>query len=261
MSIVIPVHGQSELTAACLASLFEVEAGCPFELVLVDNGSDPDHRPPCSTAASPTHPNARLVRNWENLNFALGCNLGFAATRGGVVVFLNNDTRVQPGWLRALAAPLNDAAIGAVQPKLLFPDGTIQTFGTVVGEQEPRCPTNSIAAFPAMHRTSASRARSAMISGACLAMRAGDFAALHGFDPIFVNGQEDSDLCLRLKARLGKTCRVEPSSVVIHHEGGTPGRGRFTYSNRQTFVERWKDSSGGGRRDASTARMATPRTL
>ena len=28
--------------------------------------------------------------------------------------------------------------------------------------------------------------------------------------------------------------------LVIHHEGGTPGRGRFTYSNRQTFVERWK---------------------
>jgi len=38
-----------------------------------------------------------------------------------------------------------------------------------------------------------------------------------------------------------KTCRVEPSSVVIHHEGGTPGRSRFSYSNRQTFVERSKD--------------------
>lgn len=73
------------------------------------------------------------MRNWENLNFALGCNLGFAATRGGIVVLLNNDTRVQPGWLRALTAPFNDPTVGAVQPKLLFPDGAIQTFGTVVG--------------------------------------------------------------------------------------------------------------------------------
>jgi GT2 family glycosyltransferase len=102
-----------------------------------------------------------------------------------------------------------------------------------------------------------------MISGACLAMRAGDFAALHGFDPIFVNGQEDSDLCLRLKARLGKSCRVEPSSVVIHHDGGTPGHGRFTYSNRQTFVERWKthltaDDAAHYRQDGYVARYDAP---
>src|SRR3546814_3238643 len=30
VSIVIPVHGQPELTAACFASLYEIEAGCPF---------------------------------------------------------------------------------------------------------------------------------------------------------------------------------------------------------------------------------------
>jgi glycosyltransferase involved in cell wall biosynthesis len=239
VSIVIPVHGQSELTAACLSSLFEVEAGCRFELVLVDNGSDG------ATAALldhcvATHSNARLVRNWENLNFALGCNLGFAATRGGIVVFLNNDTSVRPGWLRALVAPLADSTIGAVQPKLLFPDGTIQTFGTVLGEQS-HIPYELYRGLPGDAPHLGTPRTLAMISGACLAIRAGDFAVLHGFDPIFINGQEDNDLCLRLKAHLGKTCRVEPSSVVVHHEGGTPGRGRFAYSNRRTFVERWKD--------------------
>ena len=119
VSIVIPVHGQPELTAACLASLYEIEAGCLFELVLVDNGSDPTTSALLDRCVS-THPNARLVRNWENLNFALGCNLGFAATRGSIVVFLNNDTRVQPGWLRALAAPFNDTDCrrGAAQAAL-----------------------------------------------------------------------------------------------------------------------------------------------
>ncbi|HEV8389804.1 MAG TPA: glycosyltransferase family 2 protein, partial [Dongiaceae bacterium] len=66
VSIVIPVHGQADLTSACLSSLFEVDAGRRFELVLVDNGSD------AATAALldrcvATHANARLVRNWENL--------------------------------------------------------------------------------------------------------------------------------------------------------------------------------------------------
>jgi GT2 family glycosyltransferase len=238
-SIVIPVHGQPELTTACLASLYEIEAGRRFELVLVDNGSNPDTAALLDQCVS-RHANARLVRNWENLNFALGCNLGFAASTGGIVVFLNNDTRVQPGWLRALASPLDDATVGAVQPKLLFPDGTIQTFGTVVGERS-HVPYELYRGLPGDAPHLATPRTLSMISGACLAIRAADFAALRGFDPIFINGQEDNDLCLRLKAQLGKTCRVEPSSVVIHHEGGTPGRGRFSYSNRQTFVARWKD--------------------
>jgi glycosyltransferase involved in cell wall biosynthesis len=239
VSIVIPVHGQAELTEACLASLFEIEAGCRFELVLVDNGSD------AKTAAVldrcvETHPNARPVRNWENLNFALGCNFGFAATRGRIVVFLNNDTQVRAGWLAALAAALADPTIGAVQPKLLYPDGTVQTFGTVIGEQG--CiPYELYKGLPGDSPHLAAPRTLDMVSGACLAIRASDFMALHGFDPIFINGQEDNDLCLRLKTQLGKTCCVEPCSIVIHHEGGTPGRGRFAQSNRRTFAERWRD--------------------
>lgn len=240
VSIVIPIHGQPDLTAACLSSLYEIDAGCGFEVVLVDNGSDPATVALLDQYAS-TRPNARLVRNWENLNFALGCNLGFAASKGGTVVFLNNDTRVQAGWLRALVSPLQNASVGAVQPKLLFPDGTIQTFGTVTGERS-RIPYELYRGLPGDAPHLKKPRTLSMISGACLAIRAGDFAALHGFDPIFINGQEDNDLCLRLKSRLGKTCRVEPSSVVIHSEGGTPGRGRFSYNNRQAFVERWKDS-------------------
>jgi glycosyltransferase involved in cell wall biosynthesis len=238
VSIIIPVHGQPELTAACLSSLFEIEAGCRFELVLVDNGSDPATASLLDRCAA-THSNVRLVRNWENLNFALGCNFGFAASRGGTVVFLNNDTQLRSGWLRALVAPLSDPSVGAVQPKLLFPDGTIQTFGTVLGEQG-FIPYELYRGLPGDAPHLSKPRTLAMISGACLAIRAADFAALHGFDPIFVNGQEDNDLCLRLRTRLGKTCRVEPSSVVIHYEGGTPGRGRFSYSNRHAFVERWK---------------------
>ncbi|HEX6118918.1 MAG TPA: glycosyltransferase, partial [Dongiaceae bacterium] len=239
VSIVIPIHGQTDLTASCLSSLFEADAGCRFELVLVDNGSD------AATAAlldrcARAHPNVRLVRNWENLNFALGCNLGFAATTGRIVVFLNNDTRVQTGWLRALVGPLADPAVGAVQAKLLFPDGTIQSFGTVLGAQS--CiPYELYRGMPGDAPQLRTARTLAMVSGACVAIRAADFAALHGFDPIFINGQEDSDFCLRLKTSLGKTCRVEPSSIVIHQEGGTPGRGRFAYANRRIFADRWKD--------------------
>jgi GT2 family glycosyltransferase len=237
-SIVIPIHGQPDLTEACLASLFAVDAGHPFEIVLVDNGSD------AATAALldrwAARPEVTLVRNWENLNFALGCNIGFAASRGGQVVFLNNDTQVRPGWLRALVAPLAEQSIGAVQPKLLYPDGTIQSFGTVIGAHG-HLPYELYKGQPGDAPHVSRPRRLNMVTAACVALRAEDFCALGGFDPLYINGQEDNDLCLRLRMQLGKGCLVEPSSIVIHHEGGTPGRGRFAHANRCLFVQRWKD--------------------
>lgn len=236
-SIVIPIYGQKDLTEDCLQSLYAVDAGYRFELILVDNGSD------SATAAlldswCARRPEIRLVRNWENLNFALGCNLGFAATRGATVVFLNNDTVVKPGWLRPLAAALDDPRIGAVQPKLLYPDGNVQSFGTVLGPQGT-IPYELYRQQPGDVPQVCRRRELQMITAACMAIRAGDFAALHGFDPMFINGQEDNDLCLRLGAATGRVCLVEPASVVIHREGATPGRGRFSQANRRIFAARW----------------------
>ena len=76
-------------------------------------------------------PASKAVWPGENVQFALGCNLGFAASCGERVVFLNNDCRVQAGWLEALLAPLADPAVAAVQPRLLKPDGAVQCLGVV----------------------------------------------------------------------------------------------------------------------------------
>ena len=72
-------------------------------------------------------------------------------------------------------------------------------------------------------------------------MRAEDFAAAGGFDPLFINGQEDVDLCLRV-GRGRRAFRYVADSVVVHHEGRTAGRGKHIQANRQVFHDRWKDS-------------------
>jgi glycosyltransferase involved in cell wall biosynthesis len=236
-SIVIPVYGQKQLTEDCLQSLFAIDAGCPFEVVLVDNGSDGETGALLDAWAA-RRPEITLVRNWENLNFALGCNLGFAATRGDTVVFLNNDTVVTPGWLAPLVAALREGDVGAVQPKLLYPDGRVQSFGTVLGPQGA-IPYELYRGHPGDGPQVARRRRLRMITAACMAMRATDVAALSGFDPMFINGQEDNDLCLRLMELTGKTCLVEPASVVVHRESSTPGRNRFALANRRIFATRW----------------------
>jgi len=71
-------------------------------------------------------------------------------------------------------------------------------------------------------------------------MRATDFAAVGGFDPVFINGQEDIDLCYRV-GHGANVFEYVAASTVTHHEGRTKGRGRFITHNRYSYAARWND--------------------
>ena len=75
-------------------------------------------------------------------------------------------------------------------------------------------------------------------------MRAADFAAVGGFDPIFINGQEDIDLCYRL-GHGRHVFEYAAGSTVTHHEGRTKGRGRFIIHNRYSYTARWGEAFPG----------------
>ncbi len=239
VSVVIPVFNQAGLTEQCLQSLFAHEPGARFEIVIVDNGSEAA-TVELLDAWQACHPEIRLVRNAENLNFALGCNLGFAASRGSTVVFLNNDTLVEDGWLVPLVAALRRPEIGAVQPKLVYPDGSIQCIGVTFSR-------HSAVGYPiyAHHPGGAAHVNRSTerqaVTAACMAVRAADFAALDGFDCRFINGQEDVDFCLRLKRDRGLACWYAAESEIVHQESKTPGRGLFIKDNRRLFCDLWQD--------------------
>jgi glycosyltransferase involved in cell wall biosynthesis len=238
VSIVICVYNEIKLTEICLTSLFMHEAGEEFEVILVNNGSDSETVKALESWCK-RYSCIKLINNPENFNFALGNNIGFAASRGSRVVFLNNDTEVTPEWLRALVRPLADPEIKGSQPKLLYPDGSIQCVGVVFSDRSP-------IGYPIyahqpgdFEPTQKSRNFSA-ITAACCAFRAEDFARVRGFDPIFTNGQEDIDLCLRIGG--GKPVfRYVADSTVFHREGKTKGRSKNIKTNRKIFHDRWKD--------------------
>jgi len=238
VSIIIPIYNQQELTAACIASLYQHTAVEHFELILVDNGSDTQTQCLLKDLAS-KHPNLHLLRNAENLNFAFGCNLGFAASKGEFVIFLNNDTIVTAQWLTPLIDALRRPDIAAVQPKLLYPDGNIQCIGVVFSAKSPLGYPIYAGMQPDHPWAYRSRAFQA-VTGACMGLRADDFAALQGFDPIYINGQEDIDLCLRLNKRYARTTGwVATESTVCHYESKTPNRFKHVERNRMTYVRRW----------------------
>ena len=239
VSIIIPIYGQLELTANCLNSILNVATKLPYEIVCVDNGSD-DRISKLLSEFSLRKKDIRVIKNKENYNFALGCNIGFQASVGEFTVFLNNDTTVTDGWLDELIQPLSDQRVVAVQPKLIYPDKIIQNVGVVFAPKQTLGYPIYANFGPDEPCVNISREYQA-ITAACMAIRASDFAKANGFDPIFINGQEDVDLCLRLTHGTDRVCRYQASSVVVHHESKTPGRGKYIKLNRKNFTERWRN--------------------
>src|SRR5262249_33137669 len=75
-------------------------------------------------------------------------NDGAAAASGEFLVFLNNDTSPQPGWLEALVRyAYGHPRAAAVGSKLLFPNGTIQHAGVILRPNGE--PAHIYAGFPA----------------------------------------------------------------------------------------------------------------
>src|SRR5207249_1174872 len=81
----------------------------------------------------------RFERNAANAGFIASCNRGAEIARGEILVFLNNDTIVTPGWLDALTDVFSEhPEAGLVGAKLIYPDGRLQEAGGIV-RRDAKC--------------------------------------------------------------------------------------------------------------------------
>lgn len=242
VTVVIPVHGKWSYTRQCLVSIEAARASVPFEVVVVDDASPDD-----SAARLAGCPGVRLVRTGRNLGFVGACNAGAAVARGILLVFLNNDTEVRPGWLDALVATAySDDRIGLVGAKLVYPDGSLQECGGIVwsdgsGWNYGRGDRPDDPRYTALRDVD-------YCSGAALLVRRALFEELGGFDERYSPAYyEDTDLAFAVRAAGYRTV-VQPASVVVHHEGVSNGRDltaglkRYQEINRGIFVRKWADA-------------------
>lgn len=255
VSVCIPTYQDWELTVSAIRRVLEAAdaartagtdgrdtdrdlIGGDVEIVVLDNGSRRSVSAVLAVLFA-TEPRVRLLTMSRNFNFAVGSNLAFAASTGGMVVFLNNDTEVSPGWLEPLVEALADPEVRGAQPLLLYPDGTVQSAGTVFFGGDV-LPSPLLVNHAPEDVRRAGKIRLTAVTAAALAMRAADVVELEGFDPIFLNGFEDVDLCLRAVESRGGAFAVVPDSVVMHHESRTPGRSTNIQENRALWLERWR---------------------
>ncbi|RIK58197.1 MAG: hypothetical protein DCC57_00915 [Chloroflexi bacterium] len=213
-SVIIPAWNGADDLPACLDALL-AQTGVDFEVIVVDNASADGSAD--QVAARYGHDRrVRLLRQTANLGFGGGCNTGLAQARGDVLVLLNQDTEVRPGWLAALVDALYaDPAVGIAGSKALYPDGTIQHAGGRIDAQG----NGSHLGYRQPDQGQFDRPAGVdYVTGASLALRRDLYEAIGGFDEGFGRAYcEDVDLCLRARAA-GRRVVYAPRSVLVHKE-------------------------------------------
>jgi GT2 family glycosyltransferase len=235
-SVIVPVYNNASLTRSCLDLVLEKNnLDFAFEVIVCNDGSSHE-----TAALLATYGNKiQIITHHSNSGFARACNDAAAGAAGEYLVFLNNDTIPQEGWLAALvryADGHSEAAV--VGSKLLFPNGTIQHAGFVICED--RVPRHVYVGFPADHPCVNRSRKYQAVTGACMLVRHKDFSEVGGFDTAYKNGCEDVDLCLKLGAR-GREVHYCHESVLIHLESASrdSSRSQNDTHNSQIFRERW----------------------
>ena len=116
VSIISVNYNQSQVTLEMLESLGGISYP-NIEVIVVDNASPNDN----PDIIKENYPDVKLIKMVKNLGFAGGNNVGVTHAKGELVLFLNNDTEVEPDFLEPLVKVLmENEKVVMSSPKLLF---------------------------------------------------------------------------------------------------------------------------------------------
>jgi len=210
-----------ELTLDCLKSLSKVKYD-NYKILVVDNGSIDDS----VRVIKQEFPNVEILQLDKNIGYAAGNNLGFEHIKNknpDYVIFLNNDTIVDPNFIEPLVKPLLDnSEIYQTVPKIFYADkpnkiwyagGKVNKWlGLVYHEGIRKSDSKS---FKISKITD-------YATGCCFCMRSKDFEEIGGFDTSFPMYGEDVDLSLRI-INNGKEIFYVPNSTIWHKVSASVG--------------------------------------
>jgi GT2 family glycosyltransferase len=166
----------------------------------------------------------RVVNLTSSAGFAGANNHGIEVARSRRLLLLNSDVIPdRPGWIGALNE-FHDATpeIGALGPKLLYEDDSIQHAGLYFDRPAGSDLWENAHCFKGLHREfpAANVARPVpAVTGACMMIDRDLYEQVGGLPLYYVQGDyEDSELCLRL-AEAGRESWYLPSVELYHLEG------------------------------------------
>ena len=250
-TIVVPLYRRIDLLEHQLAAFVHDPAICASDLLYVLDSPE---------QAEETRSFARQLYRLYGVPFRLAVltrnggysavnNLGAELGVGRRLLLLNSDVLPRsPGWLGALCRFYDETpGIGALSPKLLYEDGSIQFAGLTFEREAGERVWSNEHFFKGLAATlpAANVPRPVpSVTGACLLIDARLYEDLGGLSGDYVQGDyEDSDLCLRLALRDLQSWYL-PAVELYHLEGQSyPSDERRLASayNKWLHTHLWRD--------------------
>jgi len=241
VSIIIPTKDNLGTIKRCIKSIQKKTNYQNKEIIIVDNASEKKELMDYYKSLP-----FKILTYSENFNFSKMNNFAVEHSTGDLLLFLNDDTKIlDPFWLDELVSVCLQKDVGAVGPKLILSDDTIQHAGMVF--------LKTGAGFhPAMRQEKNSNVYHnainvmkdySAITGACLLTKKEIFKQVGGFDNQFDVYYGDSDLCLKIRDA-GYRIIYTPFTELLHegsmsvsywHAGAT----FFDVENHQAFIKKW----------------------
>ena len=226
VSILIPFRDRVEMTAECVAAVRGHTQDVDYEIILLDNWSTSPEAE-AFTAAQANMPATKVVRIVEPFNYSRINNIGARAAQHEYLLLLNNDVIVNdPLWLRMMLDEcVVNARVAAVGAKLLYPGGTVQHAGVVLGVGGVA--DHAFRGIPGQAPGYVMRAMVAQqisaVTAACMLVRRSAFDAVGGFDEAeLAVAFNDVDLCVKL-TEAGWQIIYLSDAVAEHRESVSRG--------------------------------------
>lgn len=225
--VIVTTNERESLGRTIPALLAELRPG--DELIVSDNESTDGTREEVARLA----PEAVVVGG-PNRGFMAGVNRGAAVARGELLVLLNPDAVVAPGWGEAIRRPALDGRGWDAWQALVTIDGgeRVNTSGGVTHftgvswAGEVGRPVAEVELAP--------RER-AWASGACLAVPLATWRSLGGMPEHFFLYLDDVDLALRIRLRGGRV-GIEPAARVDHDYEFVKGPHKWRFLERNRWA-------------------------
>lgn len=214
VTIIVPVFNALEFAQKCVASMYDAVSQVPFEIIVIDNGSD-ENVLSWLRSESRQRDNLWYVSVSSNLGYARGVNLGIKQARGQYIVLASSDILVTSHWLDSLVA------IMASQPDI----GVLSPLTNRVGHGPQRDPL-AVNMQPEDRELYAAKiAPSAEVEVVttpliffCVMVRKQVASLLGGLDEGYALGNfEDDDFCMR--ARSGGYKLAVAKNTFVYHFG------------------------------------------
>ncbi|MCK9541091.1 MAG: glycosyltransferase [Novosphingobium sp.] len=240
VTIIFPVHNKLLFTKKAVNSILaqNIEEGTQLNLIIVDNASNDGETLIYLSDLSNEFPNVYIIKNEENLGFAIACNqaikLALDIFPNTDIIITNNDVEFLENCIvNLIQTAYSKKDTGIVGGKLLFPDGTIQHGGAFLNTggwgQHLGARENGDDVFVRNQEEEME-----YVTGALFFIKNEVLQILKGFDETFSPVYfEEVDFCYSARDKGYKTV-YSPKARAIHYENTT---GVTVYNNRQKLKE------------------------